>query len=174
MKLLDLPLLFERTTGAICRPFHDDLLKYTLLEKKVEKIDKEKRIKEYVTENSKRETFSECRGALEMDSFFKQVKSSNLWNAKEVFFWKVRKPYQTIVYAGFTDGSNPIGNIVAVKIKYMSNDMQLLFKKGGEREIFDESSEESIDCHLEVIVEKIEILDDSSKYVKHLKELSKY
>lgn len=167
-------LIVGPTMGLIHSPAAPKDLKYTLLEKKMEKIDKEKRIKEYVTENSKRETFSEVEGALEMDSFFKQVKSSNPGNAKEVFFWKVRKPYQTIVYAGFTDGSNPIGNIVAVKIKYMSNDMQLLFKKGGEREIFDESSEESIDCHLEVIVEKIEVLDDSSKYVKHLKELSKY
>ncbi len=169
---MKIPLL--EPMGVICRrPLPEDM-RFSLMEKKVEANDKEKRIKEYVRENSKRETFSEVEGTLEMDSFFKQVKSSNPGNAKEVFFWKVRKPYQTIVYAGFTDGSNPIGNIVAVKIKYMSNDMQLLFKKGGEREIFDESSEKSIDCHLEVIVEEIEILDDSSKYVKHLKELSKY
>ncbi len=163
--------------SGVCAPMHLDLFKNTkvayIFQERAEKIDEGKRIKKYVREKQKSGVSSEIDGTLEMDSLFEQVKSIKTEEAKEVFFWKERKPNQTFVYAGFTDGSEPIGNVVAVKIKYLSSDMQLLFNKGGVRMLSRESSQGYVDCYPEVIIEKVEILADPVAYVKHLKELSK-
>lgn len=163
--------------SGLCAPMRLDPFKDTkdaqIVQERAEKIDEGKRIKKYVREKQKSGVFSEIDGTLELDSFFKQVKSIKTEEAKEVFFWKERKPNQTFVYAGFTDGSEPIGNVVAVKIKYLSNDMQLLFNKGGVRMLRRESSQGYVDYYPEVIIEKVEILDTPVAYVKHLKELSK-
>lgn len=159
-------LHYDIFLSGICAPYYPPLVSKA----KAEANDEEKKIKEYAKRKQHSGVNYEIDGTLEMDSFFEQVKSIKPEEAKKVYFFEEKKPNQKFVYAGFTDGYNPIGNIVVAKIKYLSNDMQLLFDEGGVRELKDEIGIPYV-CYPEVIIEKVEILYDPAAYVKHLKEL---